>query len=426
MIPYPSERPRTLVHVRTGAAEDAERLRILADTATALLLNEEPRTIIDGLFERLADHLRLELYLNYLYDEERAKLRLHSWGGLTEGQAETIECLDLNGGIFATVSGIAGGRPEDGPLGAALGMLGISGYVCFPLIAHDRLIGTLSFGTRERREFDEGEIGLLKTVSDLVAMRLERSRLIGEAMRQADELKRTSESKDELMGVVSHELRGPLSIIRASAGIIRSQPGIDEQERDRMLANIEGQTQRLGDVIHQLLLLSRLQLGQTIETEPVLVHRVIQRVVSAFATVHPKRRITFEARQALPAGEGHEIFLEHILTNVLSNADQYSPLDEDIEVRARTSGAEIEVMVRDRGPGVPAPDLENIFQRFYRSKSASGRAAGEGLGLTVCRRLVEAMSGRIWARNAAGGGLEVVFTLPASSEEPDEVEQASD
>jgi signal transduction histidine kinase len=105
-----------------------------------------------------------------------------------------------------------------------------------------------------------------------------------------------------------------------------------------------------------------------------------------------------------------------VLRNLLTNADKYSASDTTIEIEARIEGDEAEIVILDRGPGIAPEETETIFERFYRSDRTSGQAAGIGLGLTVCKRLMEAQAGRVWARPREGGGLEAGITMPVYKE----------
>jgi two-component system sensor histidine kinase KdpD len=104
-----------------------------------------------------------------------------------------------------------------------------------------------------------------------------------------------------------------------------------------------------------------------------------------------------------------------VLTNLLTNADKYSPAEEPIEVQVRNEGELVSVSVSDHGPGVPPDEIDRIFESFYRSAQTSGTSPGHGLGLTVCRRLVEKMGGTIGAVNRPEGGLRVTFTMPVAA-----------
>jgi signal transduction histidine kinase len=120
--------------------------------------------------------------------------------------------------------------------------------------------------------------------------------------------------------------------------------------------------------------------------------------------------------------EADRSYLEMLLENLLSNADKYSPQSETVEVLVRSNdlARTAEVLIRDRGIGLPEGDDADIFAPFYRAPAARNRAAGVGIGLSVCRRLVEAQGGRMWAVRRDGGGSELGFSLPLAPE-PGEV-----
>jgi len=165
-------------------------------------------------------------------------------------------------------------------------------------------------------------------------------------------------------------------------------------------------------MVENLLVLARLELGQEVATEPVLAQRIIGKLASAFKQRRPARPVIINVDQesAPVAAEPH--YLEHVLRNLLTNADKYSPSDSPIEIETRTNDGETEIAILDRGPGIAPEESEIIFERFYRSDRTANRAAGIGLGLTVCKRLMEAQAGRVWARPREGGGLEIGVTLP--------------
>jgi two-component system, OmpR family, sensor histidine kinase KdpD len=126
----------------------------------------------------------------------------------------------------------------------------------------------------------------------------------------------------------------------------------------------------------------------------------------------------------LPPVELDYLHMDQVLTNVLENAVRYTPPDSPIEIRARQNDQQIMLSVADRGPGIPPADLERVFDKFYRvlddrsaSLKAAGMPAGSGLGLAVCRGLVEAQGGHIWAEARSGGGTIFFITLPKGAPE---------
>jgi two-component system sensor histidine kinase KdpD len=169
---------------------------------------------------------------------------------------------------------------------------------------------------------------------------------------------------------------------------------------------------RLVRLIENLLAFARLELGRPIDTQPVAIAPLARHVIDAFSRQRPGRKIEADIRDDLPPLVIEPTYFEQVLQNLISNADKYSPPDETIHVRADESDGELRVVVEDNGPGVADSEIEQIFEGFYRSDRTAAQAQGHGLGLTVCKRLVETQGGRIWARNRDDGGLEVGFAFP--------------
>jgi K+-sensing histidine kinase KdpD len=144
---------------------------------------------------------------------------------------------------------------------------------------------------------------------------------------------------------------------------------------------------------------------------------VVDQVVKQFSGRHTTRPVEVHISGEPPSANAETTYVQQVLVNLISNADKYSDagLPIDIELSSEDGGAVVRVL--DRGPGVGPEELNQIFDRFYRSQRTAGQATGKGLGLTVCKRLIEAMAGRIWAKPREGGGLEVGFSLPLAAPE---------
>jgi signal transduction histidine kinase len=237
---------------------------------------------------------------------------------------------------------------------------------------------------------------------------------VTEARAVEAELRKANSVKDEFLALVSHELRTPITVICGNAEILDIRwSRIDEESRRAAVHDIRLEGERLSDLVENLLVLSRLGLLQ-LDREPLMPRAIAERVVAEHRRLHPERPLYLEGDA--PLALGAPVAVEHVLANLLSNAEKYTPPDTRIDVSLRHTATEIEVAVRDRGAGLPSYHLERVFQPFYRARPENG-AAGMGIGLTVCKRLVEAQGGRIWARRPPGGGFEVVFTLPLAPEE---------
>jgi two-component system sensor histidine kinase KdpD len=152
-------------------------------------------------------------------------------------------------------------------------------------------------------------------------------------------------------------------------------------------------------------------------SEPLFIARVVERFVDDYNRRVGSREVcmTDQSRGAVAVAE--PTYLEQVLRNLLSNAMKYSPADESINIAVESDARNVTVRVKDRGPGVPPEEAERIFTPFYRSASTSSHAHGVGVGLAVCRRMIEAQGGRMWCEPRAGGGSEFIFSLPRSADD---------
>jgi signal transduction histidine kinase len=231
------------------------------------------------------------------------------------------------------------------------------------------------------------------------------------------ELERVNASKDEFLGLVSHELRTPTTTIYGGLRLLETRRNQLPQETvDELIEAASEEAGRLTRLIENLLTLARLQLGQEVEQDVLSINVLVHSVVDSFVSGRKFRTVNRALAESLPAVVGSSAYLEQVLQNLLSNADKYSPAEEPIDVTTGLDGDDVLVRVRDHGPGIAPEEEEKIFEGFYRSQRTSSIASGQGLGLTVCRRLVEALGGQIRARNCPDGGLEIGFTLPASTD----------
>jgi len=297
--------------------------------------------------------------------------------------------------------------------------LGFVSYMAVPLIARSRLFGAVTFAsaTPERR-YDKTHLALAEELAGRAALALDNAHLYEESQEVQEALRVAGEAKDEFLGMMSHELRTPITAIYGGARLLRARGArLDEEKKSAIMYDIEHESERLFRMVENLLVLSRLELGQEAATEPVMAQRVTEKAVSQFRGRRPTREITFDFDSDTPPVAAQSAYLELVLRNLLSNADKYSPAESPIELQMKRGTDEVEIAVGDRGPGITEEEEEIIFDRFYRSERTSGRASGIGMGLTVCKRLIEAQSGRVWARRREGGGLEITFTLPYYKEE---------
>jgi signal transduction histidine kinase len=237
--------------------------------------------------------------------------------------------------------------------------------------------------------------------------------------------------QEAFVGVISHELRTPITTILAGSKLIGRDRGLNAVGRE-LATDIEAEADRLYRLVEDLLVLSRLERGNlAVGDEPVLVGRITERVLASEAARWPATQFELTANAAGELVRGDETYVEQVLRNLLTNAAKYSPAGSTVRVIVERAGEGVSVRVQDQGPGVTSTEVEQLFGLFYRSPRTSASAAGAGIGLFVCRRLVDAMGGRVWARPRSEGGSEFGFSLSAYPEDdedafdaPGEVEES--
>ena len=219
--------------------------------------------------------------------------------------------------------------------------------------------------------------------------------------------------RDAFMGILSHELRTPVTTIYGGSEMLsRRGASVTEAERREVYEDIRAESDRLYRLVENLLVLSRVERqGLQIDTEPVLLQRLIPRLVEGESSRWPDTTFTTDLPPGLPPVAAEESYLEQIVRNLLANAAKYGG-DGPVVVQANDLGTTIRVTVSDTGPGFPEEERERLFELFYRSPAAARRASGAGIGLFVSRQLIDAMEGRMWAANRAEGGSEFGFEVP--------------
>jgi len=244
-------------------------------------------------------------------------------------------------------------------------------------------------------------------------------------LRDITQQKELDQVKSDFLSVVSHELKTPLhSIIGFVDIILMGKTGpVSETQRD-FLETVRQQAETLQIMINDLLEFSRLESGQIrLRIERVLVGQVVRGVVARLAPLADEARL--QLINLVPGDLGliaaDEPRLEQVVTNLLSNAIKFTP-QGSVTIRAVDLGHEVQVSVADTGIGIPADQLERIFDRFYQVDGTVTRSyRGAGLGLTICRHIVEYHSGRVWAESVEGQGSTFHFVLPKSQPEPGRV-----
>jgi two-component system sensor histidine kinase KdpD len=291
-----------------------------------------------------------------------------------------------------------------------------------PLVAHDKSVGVLLLADRYGLRLDPARRRFLDALSYYAALGIERVELVAEA-EHAEALREADRLKDALLASVSHDLRTPLTTIKALAHDLAG--GGDERA-----AVIEQQSDRLNHMVADLLDLSRLNAGGVpvhteINAAEDLVGAAIQQVAGALGG--RELRTALALREPMPVGRFDFVHSLRVLVNLIENALKYSPADTPIDVAMRGEGEMIAIAVADRGRGVPAAERERIFEPFYRPAGGvspdGARAGGAGLGLAIARRLALAQGGTLSYEDRPGGGSVFTLRLPAARLSAEGVEE---
>ena len=223
-----------------------------------------------------------------------------------------------------------------------------------------------------------------------------------------------NEIRDRFVGILSHELRTPITSIYGGAQVLlKRSADLDPATRTELITGLADESDRLQRMIENLLILDRVERGADFfGPRPVLIQRILAGVIEHERALWPSIHVELDCPEGLPVVTGDEDQLGQVVRNLLSNAVKYAGPDASIVVRARFEDPWVRVTVADDGPGFPAEEADQLFSLYYRS-ARSQAAPGAGIGLYVCRSLVEAMGGTISARSVPDGGAEFTFTLPA-------------
>jgi signal transduction histidine kinase len=215
----------------------------------------------------------------------------------------------------------------------------------------------------------------------------------------------------EIIATVSHELRSPLTSIKGFTSLLLSRwDGIADDRKKEMLEAVSHDADRVTRMLTELLDISRLEAGRLhLSPRPIEIGPLVRSIVDKVAMVEPDLDVTIDVAEDVPEVVADADKVEQVLTNLVENAAKYgSPVGLRIVVRADSDA--VSVAVADRGAGIPAEDLDRVFERFYRREE--GRPTGTGLGLWISRGLVEAHGGRLVAESVEGQGSTFTFTLP--------------
>ena len=413
-----------------------ERTRLLSEVTAQLLANDQPQRMVESLCRRVMDDLGCHVFFNFLVDEQQQRLRLNACAGISNEAARQIEWLDYG-------TAVCGCAARDGsrivaehvqttpdPRTDLVRSFGVQAYACHPLMNQGQAIGTLSFGSRGKLTFTEDELGLMKAVADHVAIAMQRIRLSESLQEHARAAEAANIAKSQFLANMSHELRTPMNAILGMIDV--ALPKSTDPIAQDCLQTAKGSADLLLALLNDLLDSAKIESGKLeLEMAPFSLRRLLNQITQVLSARASEKGLCFSCRmpEGMPdAVIGDRMRLQQVLLNLAGNANKFTEEGEvEISVRSLTQDGEacLEFAVRDTGIGIPPSSLELIFQPFAQADpSMARRFGGTGLGLTICKNLVEMMGGRIWVESQVGHGSTFYFTLrlPLAKELPSDFE----
>lgn len=281
-----------------------------------------------------------------------------------------------------------------------------------PLSAERETLGALVLlnGAASGRHFRDGDIVRARTLGDLTSLALRRVRLLEQERAAKEKAEAAVRVRDETLGIVSHDLRNPLTKIALSVDLL---DGATAEEASDLIETIRSSARLMQRLIADLLDVARLETGSlTVAHDELEPGPLVREMCDTNAAIAQQKgqRIVCHVDGDLPRICGDRDRLVQVFGNLIGNAMKFTPERGVITVAARRSESAIEFEVQDTGPGIPEGDLRHIFTPYWQAKKTAHM--GAGLGLAIVRGIVEAHGGRVWAENGAGGGAVFRFTVP--------------
>jgi len=256
--------------------------------------------------------------------------------------------------------------------------------------------------------------GTVEAISGLVALALERARFLKELSR-TEALRQSDQLKSAILASVSHDLRTPLTSIRAAVdNLLDKSLDWDRDALREFHVIISEEVSRLTRLVQNLLEMARIEAG---ELHPVKewssVSEMIDTVLDRCAATLANHRVRVELKEGLPLVKVDARLLASALANLVENAAQYSETQTAVVVRGEIDANTLTMSIQDEGPGVLAQDIPRVFDKFYRGSSRSvNRREGTGMGLAIARGIVEAQGGKIWVESSSRTGSTFFFSVP--------------
>jgi signal transduction histidine kinase len=378
----------------------------------------------ESLFGHLARQsaaiLKAEKGLILLYDPQRREMDGKNVAyGLTpqqvarvrypvDGEARDLWNFRLNGPLLTNNA-----RTDPRLLPDMAALLDISSLIVVPMTRGPQVLGLIAVADRAgRAPFRDEDLITLQAVAGQATVAVENQRLHEQIKEANARLQEFDRIKSEFVATVAHDFRSPLMSIRGFAELTLEEPDLAPERRSEFMRTIIAETDDLAALANDTLLISHMETGQLhYDWMPVDVRRELRESIPPGLTTHT---VVVDVPDDFPVIRADPGRIRQVLNNLVSNALKYSPAGSTVTLRARDRGRDqVMVEVIDEGLGVPPDQASRLFQKFERVRSPDHlKIPGTGLGLYICKRIIEGHRGRIWVESEAGQGSTFAFTLP--------------
>ena len=424
-----------LREMEAALQESRFRLELLSKTANLLLVSTDPEGMVNEICQEVMVHLDCHLFFNFLVDENTGRLRLNACAGIPEEEARKLEWLDYGVAVCGCV------ERDKTPLIAQdilntsdirtdlVKSYGVQACACHPILSRGRLMGTLSFGSKSRSSFSSKDIDLMKTITDQVATAMERSRLIEQLRKSRDEMEarvqeRTAELEvknkelQDFTYIASHDLQEPLRKIVTFGDMLANCAGnsLDDESRD-CIARMQKSAGMMRMLLDSLLRYSRLTTRPAPPEECHLETPIQAALYNLELTIREKKAVVEVGE--LPSVEADPIHMTQLFQNLIGNAIKFQHEDASPHVKIYSLPSEkngpqkrmYRICVEDNGIGFDERHLDKIFSPFQRLHGKI-KYQGVGMGLAICKKIVDRHGGKITAKSAVGKGTTFIIDLP--------------
>jgi K+-sensing histidine kinase KdpD len=412
-----TDAPPSDLHEAGDRLRELSFLTEIAQVATqARDWDELMRTIVDGTTEAMG----VQVCSFYLPDRERMRLTLAATNGLDRSQVGKVSLAwgeGITGRVAASQVPIAVPdvtRDDRFAWVRGFDVQALAGFLSVPLIWHGEVVGVLNVQTRDERHFTPDEIEFLRTIAALLAGIVEKGRLTAEVEARLEQLTALDAARAELLSVVTHELRTPLSVVRVYVDLLAeaaAAPG-SSPSGDAWRDAANDQLARLDRLVDSILASVRGEGMTGLSRAPFDAVRIVDETVETLRLLLRPHPIRWTRPDHTLIAIGDEARFRQVLEQLLENESKYAPSADGVSIGIWRHGDEIQVYVTDDGPGVPIEDWESVFEPFVRIEGR-GRSRGSGIGLFASRRLMNAMGGRIFIEPNGYASSRFVVGLPA-------------